>query len=95
MTDPAHLDELERRGDSLLDEERYERDRRLRDRHCEYDPGESAWLVTRGADHIRVSVSGLNALSADAARQLANAILDEVAELEPIGWWRDMEKRES
>lgn len=81
---PAERDELERRGDSLLDEEAHRRDRLGREEHIEFLTGTSSgiWLVTRGSDHIRVSCSGLHALSTDQARTLAEVILDYVGEID-------------
>ncbi len=81
--DPEHLDEMERRGDSLLDEERYESGRRLKlpatgqefniVRHDEH-----GWMgVTLSAEPAGFTTAQFS-MDYDIARQFANAILSEI-----------------
>lgn len=68
--DPEHLDELERRGDSLLDEERYARERA------------DDWVVSPSpvAGLLHLDVPAVIALAE--GRRLANAILSEIEIIE-------------
>jgi hypothetical protein len=61
---PEHLDDLERRGDSLLDEERYTRSR-------------PTWEIDVLPDRLRIRVDA-EPLTLEEATRFANAVLFEV-----------------
>ena len=80
MTDPAHIDEMERRGDSLLDEESFLLDKR------------PVWQVSgMVGDRLQITWIGglIYRLTPDDARNFANAILSEleIAQREGDGEW--------
>ncbi len=80
--DPERLDEMERRGDSLLDEERYESGRRLTLRATGQNfnivrHDEKGWMgVTLRAEPAGFATTQFS-MDYDIARQFAHAILSE------------------
>lgn len=72
MTDPAYQDEMERRGDSLLDEESYMK-------RFGYDGWDVVYQNTTGTVWVRLVPRGEWAgFTPDEARRLANSILSEI-----------------
>ncbi|MHC4408929.1 MAG: hypothetical protein ACYS0F_07995 [Planctomycetota bacterium] len=84
MTDPAYLDEMERRGDSLLDEESYA----TKPQQWDVRLGASGTVWVRLAP-AAITPQVWEQMAIDDARNLANAILSEleIAQREGDGEW--------